>query len=232
MRELIISAGGVNARLKDYLSKEFNGIPKHILPLPGKNRSLIEEIINNARPFFGRIQVHVNSQNVIYLSALLGDIPDVEIVVDTYCSGPVGPQIRSLLNRKSRVYGCAGDFYCDFNWKDFEKFHESHGKPVSILVAPSVPVYDGATFELGGNTILSWERSAQTTRDDIINIGCYIINYTCDVEKVVEQLVYHKEDPFFSGLIEKGLLNGYRSSTIGFNVNTSMVYEALCDYLK
>ncbi len=228
MKELIISAGGVNARLKDYLLREFNGIPKSVLPLPGRDESLIERIISRAILFFDKIQVHASPQNAACLSDLLQKIPNVEVVVDIYRTGPVGPQIRALIERKSRIYGCASDFYCDFDWGEFERFHDSHDKPVSILVAPSISVSDGATFEFSGDKILAWNRSAQTKRNDIINMGCQIIDYACDFEEVVEQL----QCQFFSTLIEKGFLMGYKLSTVGFNINTPKVYEAFCRHFR
>jgi NDP-sugar pyrophosphorylase family protein len=228
MKELIISAGGVNARLKDFLTKEFNGIPKSILPLPGRKRTLIEEIVYNSRPFFERIQIHANSQNASHFLVLFRQLREVEVVVDNYCTGPIGPQIRYLIERKERVYGCASDFYCDFDWGEFERFHDSHEKPVSIVVAPSISVTDGATFEFNGDTILSWKRAVQTAKNDVINMGCQIIDYVMDFEDVVEQL----QCQFFRTLIGKGFLRGYKLSTMGFNINTPAVYRALCDHLR
>jgi NDP-sugar pyrophosphorylase family protein len=229
MKELIISAGGVNARMRDYLACEFNGIPKPILPLPGKNSTLIEEIIRNAEPFFEQFQIHANDQNATYLSRSLKKFSRVEIVIDTHRTGPVGPQIRALLEKKSRIYGCAGDFYCKFGWPDFELFHESHDRPVSILVAPSISVYQGAVFRFdGSDTVLAWKRRARTGRNCLINIGVQIIDYTPELEEIAGRLEKH----FFTTLIKRGLIKAYRLPTIGFNINTPHVYTALCRHLS
>jgi hypothetical protein len=42
-RNLIISAGGEGKRIKDFITKVLPEGTKHLLPIPGKNISLIEK---------------------------------------------------------------------------------------------------------------------------------------------------------------------------------------------
>lgn len=147
-------------------------------------------------------------------------------------TGPLGPMVRALLVTKQRTFGCAGDFYCDFSWKEFEKFHDTHGLPISILVAKSVPAPDGARFHLNDDSKISrWERVAKTTKDDRINIGCYIVDPVPEVISGLQALEKHKEDSFFDVFVPKKMVAGYDPGTLGFNVNVAEVYEHLLRFL-
>lgn len=234
MKTLLISAGGSNTRIKKLLNDDFHGIPKHILPLPGKGLTVIETIVLNARGHFDRIQLESNDHNIFFISPLFfANLDLVHTVIDDVGSGPMGPIIRHIQNTGERTYGCAGDFYCNFRWQDFEDFHDSHDFPVSILVAKSVPAPQGARFNLNGsNQISSWERVDETSSNDLINIGVYIVDPTPEVLTLTAKMTHHKEDIFFDLLIANNLLAAFNPGTLGFNINTPIIYKQLCKALS
>lgn len=88
--KLIISAGGKNIRMRDFLDRYFNGIPKHLLPLPNK-KTIIEEIIDNAKNFFDEIVISVNHETYPIFRKKLGDLEKITIEIDTHLTGPLGP---------------------------------------------------------------------------------------------------------------------------------------------
>ncbi len=229
--KLIISAGGKNIRMRDFLDRYFNGIPKHLLPLPNK-KTIIEEIIDNAKNFFDEIVISVNHETYPIFRKKLGDLEKITIEIDTHLTGPLGPICRELLKTKKRIYGCAGDFFCNFSWKEFEDFHNSHKKPISILVAPSLSIADGACFTLKDKIITSWKRVEETADFDIINIGAYIIDPHPLVVKKVSKIKYHKEDIFFNVFIPTKSVCGYNPNIIGFNINTPETYKKLCAWFR
>lgn len=232
MKCLHVSAGGKNVRLKKFLKQEFNGIPKHVLPLPQKKMTVIEAIIKNAEKYFDKIIIEANNFNVCFISPLFYHKVKVLTVIDNICSGPLGPTVRELHRRKKRIYGCAGDYYCDFSWYDFEKFHDSHDLPVSILISKSVPAPKGAKFNLNKTHVKSWERVKMTKKTDLINIGVYIIDPSEDILKETKKMTWHKEDVFFDKLIQKKLLAAYNPGGIGFNINTPVIFKSLCQSLN
>jgi len=232
MKTLYVSAGGNNTRLKNFLKENFNNIPKHILPLPTKRLTIIETIIENASNHFDRIIIEANSQNIIFISPFFFNLLKVKTVIDNICSGPLGPIIRILQEKKERVYGCAGDYYCNFSWADFENFHNSHNMPVSILVSKSVPTPKGAKFNVNSGKIMSWERVECTSGNELINIGGYIIDPAEKILKAIREITWHKEDVFFDLLIKHGFIGAYDPGGIGFNINTPIIYKSLCHALN
>ena len=221
MKTLHISAGGKSSRMR------LAGECKHLLSIPGSSQSILGKIVEDARSYF---------ENVIIWSGentpeLIQAFPDF-VKRDECMTGPLGPIVRNLLSSNSRSYGCAGDFVCDFSWKEFENFHSRHGMPVSILVAPSIPVENGARFIMDGVRIAGWER-CNTIEGDLINIGAYIIDPDDRVFRAIMQLCSdeknppHKEDQFFTAMIAHGMLAGYNPGTIGYNVNSPRVYSHL-----
>jgi NDP-sugar pyrophosphorylase family protein len=233
IKKLIISAGGENKRMKNFLLQQFNGIPKHLLPIPGK-RSIIEEIVKRAENYFQKIIISANEKNKKFFQKIFRNSKKVYVVIDKFLTGPLGPICRELLRTKKRTYGCAGDFYCEFDWKEFEEFHSNHSNPVSILVAPSVSVPDGAYFEIEKKTnkVISWKRRERTKEFDIINMGAYIIDPTSEVLNIISTIKYHKEDVFFDLFVPKGLIYAYNPNKIGFNINVPATYEKMCSFLK
>ena len=230
MKTLLIAAGGNNTRIRDLLEADFHGIPKHILPIPGKGLTVIEAIVLGAREHFDQISIESNDSNIFFISPLFfGGLTIVKTVVDGFATGPMGPVIRQLQQSQQRTYGCAGDFYCDFRWKDFEDFHDSHDLPASILVARSVPAPQGARFNLNGtHRVNSWERVERSEPDDLINIGVYIVDPIPEILELTAEMAHHKEDVFFDLLIARGLLAAYDPGNLGFNINTPIIYQEMC----
>jgi len=231
-KELVISAGGKSSRIRSFLDQQSEGMPKHLLNLPNQHHFLLGRIIESARNYFESIRVSASSENIHFLQPVFESSHGVRVEVDQFCSGPLGPLVRSLLEGRERAYGCAGDFYCQFSWKEFERFHDSHERSISILVAQSAPTKNGAKFNLNNQCIDSWERLGQTNGEDLINIGAYIIDYDKKIIPFLESMQHHKEDPFFDELIPLGHIAGYNPGVLGFNVNTYETYVQLCQYLS
>lgn len=232
MTVLHVSAGGINSRIKQYLDERCDGIPKHLLPIPGRENSLLEEILFQGETFFDHIRVWSNEYNILDFAGLVPNHHTTQFTVDRKMSGPLGPVIRYLLGRKQRAFGCAGDYYCEFLWQDMVAFHESHKQPVTILTARSAPFPNAATFtRQAEGKIDSWVRKDQSTEDDLVNVGCYIFDPDPALMRILRELERHKEDPTFDALIEHGMLAGYVPECPGFNVNTEETYGSLRKYL-
>ncbi len=229
MKTLHISAGGKGSRIHDYTSQISPDLPKHLLPIPTKGKTILGEIIRSAKPDFEKVIVWTSEQNNSQISSSIGV---GYTSMDTELTGPLGPMIRHAIQTKQRTYGCAGDFFCRFSWAEFEGFHNSTGLPISILVSNSVPTSEGAIFNVDSDVVTSWERVLRTTEEDKINIGCYIVDPNSDVINALESLEKHKEDPFFDLFIARRLISGFTPGTPGFNINTSEVYKHLLDKLK
>lgn len=227
MRTLNVSAGGKGERIAAYIATMSPFLPKHLLPIPTSGGTLLGEIVLKAGKSFDEIRVWSSKETYPRIVLGLEKLAATNVVVDAQMSGPLGPLVRHALETKSRAYGCAGDFYCDFSWNDFEKFHESHGRPVSILVARSVAAPKGASFHVENGRVNSWERVPRTSKKDLINMGCYIIDPTPEVLQRFEKMSVHKEDELFDLLIPDGLVTGYDPGVVGFNVNVPEVYESL-----
>lgn len=237
MKTLLVIAGGECSRMGDFLKQEFHKFPKHILPLPTRGLSLIEAIVQGAKSFFDEIVIEANYQTAILFEAMFNGDKKVVVNIDDVHSGPLGPVARRL-ETDARVYACAGDIFCDFNWKDFEDFHNSHNRPISLLVAKSMAVPNGARFIIGLNNELLWERVEHTAPGDLINIGAYILDKGLETANLFNDLnqlkttIKHKEDGFFDAAIRKGCVYAYNPGVMGFNINTPLVYQGLCEYLR
>jgi NDP-sugar pyrophosphorylase family protein len=231
MKTLHVSAGGRGERIAAYISSIRPFFPKHLLPIPTEGRTILGEIIFRAYTHFEDITVWSSKETYPRIALALEDLMPVRVRVDAEMTGPLGPMVRALLTNKQRTFGCAGDFYCNFSWKEFEKFHDSHGLPISILVAKSVPAPGGARFHLNDGNITGWERVEKTAKDDRINIGCYIVDPVSEVVSGLKALKRHKEDPFFDVFVPKKLVAGYDPDALGFNVNVAEVYERLLHFL-
>lgn len=232
MKTLNVSAGGKGTRISNYTTTITEDFPKHILPIPTLGGTILGEIIRKAESNFDKVVVWTSINNNRQIKESLKASAKTTIAIDTNMTGPLGPVIRSVIKSDTTSYGCAGDFYHDFSWQEFEYFHNSHKLPISILVSRSVPTSDGAIFHTDGKIVTGWERKSATTDLDKINIGCYIIDPTPDVKSILNTLERHKEDPFFDAFIAKALVAGYDPGHIGFNINTLDVYNELVSRLS
>ena len=232
MKILHISAGGKGERIAPYISTLYPSLPKHLLPIPVAGSTLLGQIIYNTKDHFDTIIVWTNKDTHSQISCKFEKKHKLHMRTDSHMSGPLGPVVRSVLSFEGRSYGCAGDFYCDFSWLDFELFHDSHSCPISLLVARSVAAPRGARFFLEGDVVNYWERVGTTKVDDYINIGCYIIDHTPEVCSLVRTMCKHKEDEFFDIFIPLGMVAGFDPGVIGYNINTKGVYESLMHFFS
>jgi NDP-sugar pyrophosphorylase family protein len=181
--------------------------------------------------YFDRVVISTSESNHGQIESVFGGLKEVLVEVDRHHTGPLGPQVRELLSGNGRAYGCAGDYFCRFDWESFEKFHDLVGNPASILTARSAVVPDGARFVLDHRgRVTGWKRVAMTESRDLINIGAYILDPSAASELV--KLSRHKEDGFFDLFIAASKLAGYDPGVLGFNINTPDTYDQLCRFLN
>lgn len=232
---ITISAAGQGSRIREAMTNMGypEDLPKSLLPT-GAGETLLGRITRQAMEV-GHVMLYVNYDHV----RTIGESPDmpsdISLLINRNVYGPLGPIYLDLARTGRRCMMAAGDFWAEFEWSKFLAFHESHHKPVSILVGPSVPTKGGAKFHVAADgTVQSWERVEHTTADDLINIGAYII----DPEKAVLQNIAslaprdHKEDPFNDMMIRDGLMAAYVLKEPAFNVNNEMVYKELARYTR
>ncbi|MEK9201445.1 MAG: hypothetical protein AAB944_00580 [Patescibacteria group bacterium] len=227
MKTLHISAGGRGERIATYIASFRPFLPKHLLPIPTDSKTILGDITFRAQGHFEEIRIWSSKETYPQLTLTLERLVAVRVEVDTKMTGPLGPMVRNLLATKLRTFGCAGDFYCDFSWREFEKFHDAHGLPISILATKSVVAPKGARFYISNGVVVGWERVERTTEEDRINIGCYIVDPVPEIISQFQSMQNHKEDIFFDAFVPKKLVGGYDPGILGFNINTAEVYESL-----
>lgn len=227
MKTLQVSAGGRGERIASYITSIKPFLPKHLLPIPTDGKTILGEISFAAQKHFDEVKIWASKETYPQISLALSELTTVKVLIDAEMTGPLGPLIRGVISARSRTFGCAGDFYCDFSWADFEKFHENHGQPISILTTKSVAAPEGARFQTHEGIVQSWERAKETSGTDLINIGCYIIDPTEKVLHLLKKLQKHKEDTFFEIFVSEKLVAGYDPGVLGFNVNVAEIYEKL-----
>lgn len=233
---ITISAAGQATRIRDWMNQAGypEGTPKSALKT-GTGESLLGRIVRQAMPV-GRVAVYGNYDTM----RGIGEVPDlprdVDLQVNRNIIGPLGPIYLDVLRSGNQSYMAAADFWAEFSWHDFITFHNQHDRPASILVAPSVPAKEGAKFNVSTDgQVTSWERVGETKASDLINIGAYIIDG--DDPRIVDLVASfnattHKEDPFNSATIERGLLGAFVADGLAFNVNNEQVYRAMIDHTR
>lgn len=233
---ITISAAGQGSRIRSAMNEMgfANNMPKSLLP-SGNGETLLGRICRQAEEI-GHVKVYVNYDHVKTIGECK-DIPkNISLLINRNIYGPLGPLYLDLMQTKKRSFMAAGDFWADFKWKEFLDFHESHDKPVSILIGPSVATVGGARFNVNeDNSVISWERVDNTTSEDLINIGAYIVDPEKAVMKKLSKLIEdknHKEDPFNDALIKDGLMAAYVLSKKAYNVNNIEVYKSLLENTK
>lgn len=233
-KHVTISAAGKATRIRDWMHEAGfpEGTPKSALPT-GTGETLLGRVVRQAMPL-GHVAIYGNYDTMRGLGEC-PDLPrDVDLVVNRNIIGPLGPIYLDALRTGNQSYMAAADFWAELNWEEFVDFHEDHGKPASILVGKSVPAKEGARFHVAEDgTVQSWERVAQTSGDDLINIGAYIIDGDDpDIMDIVKTLnkTTHKEDPFNDAAIQQDLLAAFVLDTMAFNVNNEEIYNAMHDY--
>ena len=173
---LHVSAGGKSSRMRKTLALT-DVVGKHLIEIPVLGTSLLGGIIQNAC-CFREIRIHCNEDNESVIKQKHQN-SNVTVVVDNVMSGPLGPLVRELLNNRDMTLGCAGDFYSDFSWSEFLNFHIRKQADISVLISHSSPTLNGARFTLHrSGKITAWERVKETSEEDLINIGAYIISYS------------------------------------------------------
>lgn len=224
-----VSAGGNGTRIREgmeYLGFS-PGFPKHLLPTGDGVETLLGRIVRQASKL-GHVAVYSNYDNVRFIGESTDIDPNISLQIARGFNGPLTAMINDINRTNDRSFACAGDFWADFEWSNFAKFHEQHDMPVSILVGPSVPTHEGARFKVGDdNKVNSWERVERTTDQDLINIGAYIVDPEKLVLRKLRELTWHKEDPFNDTMIKDGLMAAYVLNTPSYNVNNPEVYAAL-----
>lgn len=230
---ITISAAGQGSRLRKDLERAgaTAHVPKPLMPI-GKNRTLIGRIIRQAQKA-GNVQVFANYDTI----KPIGEHPDlpkeIQLLVNRNITGPLGPLYLDVLRGNKSSFMAAGDFWAEFEWRDFINFHNKHSSPVSILVGRSVPVRQGAKFILDNSgKVKSWQRKSMTSAEDFINIGAYIVDSDDKVIELIKGFKSHKEDEFNDAMIKEGLMNAYTLADKAFNVNDLDIYEQMLTHIE
>ena len=172
-----VSAGGNGTRIKEGMEHLgfTSGFPKHLLPTGEGSETLLGRIVRQAKQL-GHVAIYANYDNVRFIGESADIDSDASLQIARGFNGPLTAMIRDINRTHDRSFACAGDFWADSQWQEFAKFHEDHDMPVSILVGPSVPTYEGARFKVGDDgKVDSWERVDRTDSHDLINIRAYIV---------------------------------------------------------
>lgn len=223
-----IAVGGKGTRIREGMNGWGfpAGFPKQLLPT-GSGETLLGRIVRQTMEI-GHAAIYASYDNVRAIGESEDIHPDVSLSIARNSNGPLGPMVKDIMRTRERTFSCAGDFWANFKWGDFLDFHEQQDTPVSILVAPSVPTFEGARFNVGDDGIVSgWERVDRTTPEDLINIGAYIVDPEKLVMKKLRELSWHKEDPFNDTMIADGLMSAYVLEHTAYNVNNPQVYADL-----
>lgn len=230
---ITISAAGKGERMRqDIVDLGYPlDTPKPLL-LSGAKETLIGRIARQAAEI-ASVEVYANYDTIRPIGEH-PDLPqDVQLLVNRNVYGPLGPLYLDLFRSMDQSMMAAGDFWANFKWSEFLEFHDSQNTPVSILVAPSVPTYEGAKFNVADNGLVdSWERTDRTSETDLINIGAYIVDPEKLVLKKIRELATHKEDPFNDTMISGKLMSAYVLDEPAFNVNNSEIYRAMVEHTR
>lgn len=230
-KKLIIIAGGEGSRIKEMFNKKASPFTKHFLPLPESGTSIIGSIINKAQPHFRNIEISASHNTIDFMMGNFKESQNIHISNDNEMIGPLAPPLLELISQGKRVYACCGDIYSNFNWDEFEKFHDTHNNPISILSANSFPAKKAACFNIASNgSVKSWKRKIKSSKKDYINIGAYIIDPDPELIEIAKELLKNKackEDVFFQKCIEKRILSAYKETSFSCNINTPDIYNRL-----
>lgn len=228
---ITISAAGKGERMKASIAElGFPGeTPKPLLPT-GNKETLVGRISRQAMEI-ANVELYANYDTIKPIGEHPDTSKDIKLLVNRNISGPLGPLYLDLFRSIDQSMMAAGDFWADFKWSDFLAFHDAQSTPVSILVAPSVPTYEGARFNVADNGIVqNWERVERTSSTDLINIGAYIVDPEKLVLQKIRELATHKEDPFNDTMINSGLMSAYVLDEPAFNINNAEIYRAMTSY--
>lgn len=228
---ITISAAGKGERMRPDLIELglSEDLPKPLIPT-GNGETLIGRIARQALRF-AHVEVYANYDTIKPIGES-PDLPqDVSLLVNRNIYGPLGPLYLDLKRTKEQSMMAAGDFWADFEWEKFVKFHNEQDTPVSIMVGRSVPTTGGARFNVSDDgTVKSWERVDRTTEHDLINIGAYIVDPEKLVMRKINDLQTHKEDPFNDTMINGGLMSAYVLDDVAFNVNNAEICRAMWEH--
>ena len=236
-RHITISAAGQGSRISAWMIESEGyrpGMPKSSLRT-AQNESLMGRVVRQAIEV-GDIRIVANYKSIEFIGKD-PDLPrDVILEINRNITGPLGPIYLDVLKTKKQSYMVAGDIWAEFRWSDFIDFHNSHGNPVSILLAKSTPVNKGAIFIVNAaGSVLSWKRVKRTAEADYINIGAYIIDgHNAKIRQMVANLnaMTHMESAFNDAMIQAGFMSAYCLDCPAFNINESETYMAMLEHSK
>lgn len=228
---ITISAAGKGERMRATIAELGfpPDTPKPLLPT-GAGETLLGRITRQALQF-ANVELYTNYDTIRPIGEH-PDIPqDIQLLVNRNIGGPLGPLYLDARRSGDQAMMAAGDFWAEFNWEDFVAFHDSQPTPISIMVAPSVPTYEGARFLVGDDgRVKRWERVGRTSSEDLINIGAYIVDPEAKVMDIIDSMLTHKEDPFNDASIRARLMSAYVLDGPAFNVNNAEIYCAMRDH--
>lgn len=228
---ITISAAGQGERMRASIAELGfpEDTPKPTLPT-GASESLVGRVARQAMQL-GNVELYANYDTIRPIGEHPDTPQDIQLLINRNIYGPLGPLYLDAQRSGDQSMMAAGDFWAEFSWADFLAFHDSQPTPVTILVAPSVPTYEGARFLVQDDGVVTdWERRARTHEKDLINIGAYIIDPEPAVMQIIASMESHKEDPFNDAAIAAGMMSAYVLDQPAFNVNNAEIYRAMVAY--
>ena len=235
-KKLMIIAGGQGSRIKKMFNTTYVDFTKHVLPIPERGGSIIGAIVSKAEKVFSNIDIIASDTTVPFLTPLFQDNQNVGIVNDQKLIGPLYYPFKKIIEDGQRVFACCGDIYSNFNWNEMERFHNEHKGAVTILISKSFETQNAACFEINDlGQVINYQRKPQSTSNDLINIGAYILDPSPDLTRIINELIaqrFCKEDLFFEKCIEARILYGYTPRGLSCNINTPEMYSNLVQSLR
>jgi NDP-sugar pyrophosphorylase family protein len=190
--DTIIIAGGKGTR-QGRLS---NGKPKHILPV--MNKPLIDYHIENLTPF-DSIFLSYSEFSESFFKEYLQKYPNVKGRLDAVMKGSLYPAIELSYECDDTVIAIAGDMFARLDLQNIVEYHKSQNCPFTLVATKTFPTANACVFDVGcENNLLGMTRleNATSAEDDLINLGCYVIDSRIMDFLTLEEPIY-KEDYIF-----------------------------------
>jgi D-glycero-alpha-D-manno-heptose 1-phosphate guanylyltransferase len=178
LRNLVILAGGAGTRM----AGAGGDLPKHLLQVGAAPLllSAVDQFV--AELGIERVVYRVAFQADRFVDAWMrGDyrlsVPS-NVLVGDLANGPIGAVVDSteLLGGQTILFSGGDVYYLISTFRSMLAYHRSHGAPITVGVARSVPSRRPSTLVPDGDgVLLEYERKELTDAGDLINASLYLV---------------------------------------------------------
>lgn len=176
----VIQAGGMGTRMRLLTQDK---LPKPMISLNGKPmiQWQIEELAENGFREIIIIVGHLGNQIEAYFQDGQAFGVHISYIWEKEPLGSAGAlyYLREKLKTDSFVL-VFGDVMFSLDWKRFINFHETHGKPVTVLAHPNSHPYDSDVLLVDGRNVVLGLDSKNNERTywyaNCVNAGLYILS--------------------------------------------------------